>query len=95
MQDFDIAVIGAGPGGSIAAKVAADKGYSTVILEKENLSQNGRYKACGGAVAWELIEKLHYPEDQIDRIIENLILHHIDGSIFTKKEKEQYYGAIS
>ncbi|WP_457558812.1 NAD(P)/FAD-dependent oxidoreductase [Candidatus Harpocratesius sp.] len=87
MQDFDIAVIGAGPGGSIAAKVAADKGYSTVILEKEDLSQNGRYKACGGAVAWELIEKLHYPEDQIDRIIENLTLHHIDGSRFTKKGK--------
>jgi len=79
MGNFDIIVVGAGPGGSIAAKIAADKGYSVCLLEKENLSSGGRYKACGGAMAWELIEKIKFPEDKIDRVVEKLILHHIDG----------------
>ena len=87
MNNFDIIVVGAGPGGSIAAKIAADKGYSVCLLEKENLDNGGRYKACGGAIAWELIEKLKFPEDKIDRIVEKLILHHIDGEIYSKKGK--------
>ncbi len=87
MEHIDIVVVGAGPGGSIAAKTAADKGYSVILLEKEDLGDDGRYKACGGAMAWELIEKIKFPEEEIDRIIEKLILHHIDGDIYTKQGK--------
>ncbi len=87
MKNIDIIVVGAGPGGSIAAKTAVDKGYSVILLEKEDLRNGGRYKACGGAMAWELIEKIKFPEDKIDRIIEKLILHHIDGDIYTKQGK--------
>ncbi len=47
MKNFDIIIIGAGPGGSVAAKVASENGYSTCILEKEMLGEKGRYKACG------------------------------------------------
>ena len=87
MNEFDIVVIGAGPGGSIAAKVAADNGYSTCFIEKEKLDNGGRYKACGGAMAWELIEQIDYPEDKIGRVIESLELHHVDGEDFSKKGK--------
>jgi len=87
MQEFDIIVVGAGPGGSIAAKVASENGYSTCILEKEQISEKGRYKACGGAIAWELVEEIDYPEDKIGRIIESLELHHVDGEVFSKKGK--------
>ena len=87
MGNYDIIVVGAGPGGSIAAKIAADKGYSVCLLEKEDLSNCGRYKACGGAMAWELIEKIKFPEDKIDRVVEKLILHHIDGEIYSKQGK--------
>jgi geranylgeranyl reductase family protein len=87
MQEFDIIVVGAGPGGSIAAKVASENGYSTCLLEKEQLSEKGRYKACGGAIAWELVEEIDYPEDKIGRIIESLELHHVDGEVFSKKGK--------
>ncbi|MBY8986535.1 MAG: FAD-dependent oxidoreductase, partial [Candidatus Lokiarchaeota archaeon] len=79
MKEFDIVVIGAGPGGSIAAKIAADNGYSTCFIEKEKLDNVGRYKACGGAMAWELVEEIDYPEDKIGRVIESLELHHVDG----------------
>ena len=85
--DFDIIIVGAGPGGSIAGKVAADNGYRTCIIEKEEINDNGRYKACGGAIAWELVEEINYPEEKIGRIIESLELHHTDGDTFSKKGK--------
>ncbi len=87
MESFDIIVIGAGPGGSVAAKVSAENGYKTCLIEKEKLGKNGRYKACGGALAWELVEQIKYPEDKISRIIESLELHHMDGVNFSKKGK--------
>jgi len=87
VKNFDIIVIGAGPGGSVAAKVASENGYSTCILEKEMLGEKGRYKACGGATAWELIEEINYPEEKIGRVIESLELHHVDGEIYSKKGK--------
>ena len=87
MKNFDILVVGAGPGGSIAAKISAEKGYSTCLIEKEKLDENGRYKACGGAMAWELVDEINYPEDKIGRVIESLELHHVDGETFSKKGK--------
>ncbi len=87
MKEYDIIVVGAGPGGSFAAKTAAENGYNTCLLEKENVSVNGRYKACGGAIAWELVEEIDYPEEKISRIIESLELHHTDGEVFSKKGK--------
>ncbi len=83
--NFDIVIIGAGPGGSVAAKVAADNGYSVCLIDKENITEKGRYKACGGAIAWELVEEIDYPEDKIARVIEYLELHHVDGDHFSKK----------
>ena len=87
MKNFDIIIIGAGPGGSVAAKIASENGYSTCILEKEMLGTKGRYKACGGATAWELIEEIDYPEEKIGRVIESLELHHVDGETYYKKGK--------
>ena len=87
MKNFDIVIIGAGPGGSFAAKAAAENGYSACILEKEELGDKGRYKACGGALAWELVEEIGYPEEKISRVIESLELHHVDGETFSKKGK--------
>ncbi len=85
--DFDVFIIGAGPGGSIAGKVAAENGYKTCIIEKDVIGEKGRYKACGGAIAWELVEEIDYPEDKISRIFESLELHHVDGDRFSKKGK--------
>ena len=85
--NFDIIVVGAGPGGSFAAKASAEKGYNTLLLDKEQIRENGRYKACGGAIAWELVEEIDYPEEKIARIIESLELHHVDGENYSKKGK--------
>ena len=73
-EKYDILVVGAGPGGSVASKTAADNGYTTCIIEKESLTQDGRYKACGGAIDWKLVEEIEFPEDKISRVIKSLEL---------------------
>ncbi|MGB0891831.1 MAG: geranylgeranyl reductase family protein [Flavobacteriaceae bacterium] len=45
MNHYDVAVIGSGPSGASTAFYLAQKGISTVIIEKETLP---RYKTCGG-----------------------------------------------
>lgn len=47
MKTFDVAVIGSGPSGAIAAYHLAKSGISVAILEKEVLP---RYKTCGGGL---------------------------------------------
>lgn len=34
MTKYDVAVVGAGPGGSMAAKTAAEKGLRTIFFER-------------------------------------------------------------
>ncbi|MEP7054450.1 MAG: geranylgeranyl reductase family protein [Actinomycetota bacterium] len=45
--DFDVAVVGTGPAGATAARVAAAAGARTVLLER---AQVPRYKCCGGGL---------------------------------------------
>ncbi len=46
-RPVDVAIIGAGPGGAIAAESLARGGARVVLVEKESLP---RYKTCGGGV---------------------------------------------
>lgn len=43
----DVAVIGAGPAGSVAAKLCAEQGLQTIVLDKSSFP---RYKTCGGGL---------------------------------------------
>lgn len=52
---FDLAVIGAGPAGSLTAALAAESGLSTVIVEKKKLP---RAKPCGGFVSTRCLSLL-------------------------------------
>ncbi len=55
---FDLAVIGCGPSGALAASLAAEAGLSTVILESK---KHPRPKICGGFLSTRSIDLL--PED--------------------------------
>jgi len=47
VDEYDVAVIGAGPAGSSAARAAADAGASVVLLDRAEFP---RYKTCGGGL---------------------------------------------
>ncbi|MHA1734575.1 MAG: geranylgeranyl reductase family protein [Promethearchaeota archaeon] len=83
-EEWDVVVVGAGPGGSWAGMELAKADLKVKIIEKEKLAPRGRYKACGGAMAWELVDEVGYPEDLIAREIQYLDLHHVDGESFHK-----------
>jgi len=52
---FDLAVVGAGVAGSVAAYRAASLGLKVVLIEKEKLP---RYKTCGGAITSKTLRLL-------------------------------------
>lgn len=57
MNHYDVAVIGSGPSGAMAAYFLAKKGISVVIIEKETLP---RYKTCGGGLVFRGRRKLPF-----------------------------------
>lgn len=54
----DIAVIGGGPAGALAAYTAASGGATTILLEKQNMP---RPKLCGGVLTLAALCALPYP----------------------------------
>lgn len=78
--DYDVIVVGAGPGGSTAARACAKSGLKTLIIEKENLP---RYKPCGGCLSLKTVDKLQF---DISPIIENIIY----GAKFSYCFKDQF-----
>jgi flavin-dependent dehydrogenase len=49
--DYDVIVVGAGPGGATASRCCAQAGLKTLLIEKERLP---RYKVCGGCLSAKL-----------------------------------------
>lgn len=47
MNDWDVIVVGAGPGGTTAARGLAQNGLRVLLIEKEKIP---RYKPCGGGL---------------------------------------------
>ena len=66
MQQYDVIIIGAGPAGAIASKTCAEKGLSTLLLEKKTIP---RFKLCGGAVSMSALSHLDFgiKKDLIER----------------------------
>ncbi len=55
MGEYDIIIVGGGPAGSTAAKIAALNGLRVLCIEKFKFP---RVKACGGAIPQSIIEEL-------------------------------------
>jgi geranylgeranyl reductase family protein len=62
MEKFDIAIIGSGPSGAMAAYKAAEEGKNVVLIEKDKLP---RYKTCGGGLVFRGRDNLPFTIDQV------------------------------
>ena len=85
-MQFDIAIIGGGPGGSSAAISAARAGLRVVLFEK---GPYGRDKVCGDGLTPRAIGALN------DLNIDHSVAHRIDGlrMIAGKKQRELLWPA--
>lgn len=63
---YDVIVVGAGPGGSTAARTCAKNGLKTLLIDEAEFP---RYKLCGGGVTEAAIRALGFrlPEGVIER----------------------------
>jgi geranylgeranyl reductase family protein len=79
--DYDVIVVGAGPGGSTAARFCAKAGLKTLMIEKE---QFPRYKPCGGCLSTKTVHLLDF---DLSPVIENTIY----GAKFTYRFKDPFF----
>ncbi|MBM4346621.1 MAG: geranylgeranyl reductase family protein [Deltaproteobacteria bacterium] len=78
---YDVIVVGAGPGGSTAARFCARSGLKTLLIEKEKFP---RYKPCGGCLSLKTIQLLNL---DLSPVIENTIF----GAKFSYCLKDSFY----
>src|SRR3972149_2668884 len=79
--DYDVIVVGGGPGGSTAVRFCAKAGLKTLLIEKERLP---RYKPCGGCLSTKTVHLLGF---DLSPVIENTI----HGAKFTYCSEDPFY----
>jgi geranylgeranyl reductase family protein len=78
--DYDVVIVGAGPGGSTAARFCARSGLKTLLIEKERFP---RYKPCGGCLSLKTVHLLNL---DLSPVIENTIF----GAKFSHRLKDPF-----
>jgi len=71
-MDWDVAVVGAGPAGSVVARKCAEAGYNTVLFEKNS---HPGLKVCGGFLEPRVIEEFDIDPKVIDYYIDRFFLY--------------------
>lgn len=79
--DYEVIIVGAGPGGSTAARYCAQSGLRTLIIEKEKFP---RYKPCGGCLSLKAHQLLKL---DLSSVIENTIY----GAKFSYRFKNLFF----
>jgi geranylgeranyl reductase family protein len=78
--EYDVVIVGAGPGGSTAARFCARSGLKTLLIEKERFP---RYKPCGGCLSLKTVHLLNL---DLSPVTENTIF----GAKFSYRLKEPF-----
>lgn len=87
---YDVAVIGGGPSGAVAAAVLAKAGISTVLIER-NLDN---VKPCGGAIPLGLIEEFQIPAELIEKKLSRMRARSPKGRIIEMHMPNGYVGMV-
>jgi len=73
----EIVIIGAGPGGSSAARAAALAGVRPLLVERDDAP--GATNACGGFAGYAFRRKLELPDEVVERVLTRTVLA-VDGT---------------
>jgi len=96
MKSYDVAIIGAGPAGAVAAALCARSGLKTIIVEKKKLP---RVKSCAGGItarAIRLLRDLNYINDQwFEKCVNRLMIHYPKtGESYELISKQPYLATV-
>ncbi|MCK4968224.1 MAG: NAD(P)/FAD-dependent oxidoreductase [Candidatus Aenigmarchaeota archaeon] len=80
-KEYDVIVVGAGPGGAITALKCAEGGLNVLLLEKRQ--EIGTPKRCGECVAAKSIKNMGFSTN------ENFVIQKINGSVITAPNKKE------
>jgi len=70
--EFDVAVVGAGPAGSVAARFASENGLKVILLEKK---KKPGLKLCAGGLPNPIMRNFGVDKDAIECSVANFLLH--------------------
>jgi geranylgeranyl reductase len=87
---YDVAVIGGGPSGAVAAAVLAKAGIATVLIER-NLDN---VKPCGGAIPLGLIEEFQIPAELIEKKLSRMKARSPKGRVIDMHMPNGYVGMV-
>ena len=59
-MNYEVAIIGAGPAGSTAAKFLSEKGVKVILIDKVKFPRD---KPCGGGIPVRVLKKFKYLEE--------------------------------
>ena len=94
-MNFDVIVVGAGPAGATAAKVLAEAGIATLLLDKAEFPRD---KPCGGGISARVIKRFPYLASALDGIptkwISKVYFESPDGSAVDYQSDEPLYVMI-
>ncbi len=80
-MDYDVIVVGAGPGGSTAAYELARRGVRVGLFEQKNLP---RYKPCGGCLSLKI-------DHILDPDFHSLVEKTVSGAAFTFEGLDEFH----
>lgn len=87
---YDVAVIGGGPSGAVAAAELAKAGLSTILIER-NLSN---VKPCGGAIPLGLIEEFSIPSPLVEKKLSKMSVRSPKGRTISMRMPNGYVGMV-
>lgn len=87
---YDVAVIGGGPAGAVAAAELSRAGFSTILIER-NLQH---VKPCGGAIPLGLIEEFGIPPELVEKKLSRMKARSPKGRVIDMHMPNGYVGMV-